>query len=84
MNQIEASLLERKYAASTGLKATFHQTENVLTVATRGPGFALDETLYLDGRTDPSNLFSRRTKPQWSPVICLERRALASMPGSRH
>jgi hypothetical protein len=29
-------------------------------------------------------LFSRRTKPQWSPVICLERRALASMPGSRH
>jgi hypothetical protein len=54
MNQIEASLLERTYAASTGLKATFHQTENVLTVATGGPGFVLDETLYLDGRTDPS------------------------------
>jgi hypothetical protein len=24
-------------------------------IATRGPSFALDETLYLDGRTDPSN-----------------------------
>jgi hypothetical protein len=56
MNQIGASFLERKYAASVRLKATFHQTEHVLTVATRGPGFALDETLYLDGRTEPSNL----------------------------
>jgi hypothetical protein len=71
MNQIEASLLERNYAASIGLKATFHQTENVLTVATRGPGFALDETLYLDGRTDPSNLnllgaTSLQTSTAWS------------------
>ena len=71
MNQIEAGLLERKYAASTGLKATFHQTENVLTVATRGPGFALDEALYLDGRTDPSNLnllgaTSLQTSTAWS------------------
>jgi len=56
MKQIGASLLERKYAASAKLKATFHQTEHVLTVATRGPGFALDETLYIDGRTQPSNL----------------------------
>ena len=39
MKQIGASLLERKYAASARLKATFHQTEHVLTVATRGPGF---------------------------------------------
>ncbi len=71
MNQIEASFLERKYAASTGLKAIFHQTENVLTVATRGPGFALDETLYLDGRADPSNLnllgaTSLQTSTAWS------------------
>jgi hypothetical protein len=71
MNQIGASLPERKYASSTGLKATFHQTENVLTVATRGPGFALDETLYLDGRTDPSNLHllgatSLQTRTAWS------------------
>jgi hypothetical protein len=71
MNQIEASLLERKYAASIGLKATFQQTENVLTVATRGLGFALDETLYLDGRTDPSNLnllgaTSLQTSTAWS------------------
>ena len=55
MKQIGAGLLERTYATSTKLKATFHQTEQVLTIATRGPGFALDETLYLDGRTDLSN-----------------------------
>jgi hypothetical protein len=55
MKQTGTGLLERKYATSTKLKATFHQTEQVLTIATRGPGFALDETLYLDGRTDPSN-----------------------------
>jgi hypothetical protein len=71
MKQIGASFLERKYAASVGLKATFHQTEYVLTVATRGPGFALDETLYLDGRTEPSNLkllgaTSIKTRTAWS------------------
>jgi hypothetical protein len=56
MNQIGASPLDRKYAAQTKLKATLQQTEDVLTVATRGPGFALDQTLYFDGRNDPSNL----------------------------
>jgi hypothetical protein len=56
MNQIGASPLDRKYAAQTKLKATLQQTEDVLTVATRGPGFALDQTLYLDGRNDPTNL----------------------------
>jgi hypothetical protein len=71
MKQIGASLLERGYAASAKLKATFHQTERVLTVATRGPGFALDETLYLDGRTDPSNqqllgATSLKTRTAWS------------------
>ena len=71
MNQIGASLPERKYVTSTELKATLHQTENVLTVATRGSGFALDETLYLDGRTDPSTLqllgaTSLQTKAAWS------------------
>src|SRR6516162_7817407 len=55
MKQIGASLLEQKYVASIRLKATVLQTEHVLTVATRGPGFALDRTLYLDGRTDPNN-----------------------------
>ena len=71
MQQIGASLLERKYAASASLNATFHQTEDVLTVATRGLGFALDETLYLDGRTEPSNLnllgaTSIKTRTAWS------------------
>ena len=51
-----ASLLERKYAAWTTLTAALHQTEKVLTIDARGPGFALDETLYLDGRSCPSNL----------------------------
>jgi hypothetical protein len=55
MKEIGANFLERKYAASVKLKATLHQTEHVLTVATRGPGFALDETLYLNGRTEPGH-----------------------------
>jgi hypothetical protein len=56
MKQMGASFLERQYAASVKLKATLHQTEHVMTIAARGPGFALDETLYLDGRTAPSKL----------------------------
>lgn len=55
MRDIGASFLERKYANSAQLKATFHQTDQSLTVATRGFGFALDESLELDGRTRPSN-----------------------------
>jgi hypothetical protein len=55
MKDIGASYLERKYANWAALKATFHQTDQVLRVATRGPGFALDESLDLDGRTKPSN-----------------------------
>ena len=71
MKQIGASLLERKYAASAKLKATFHQTEHVLTVATLGPGFALDEILYLNGRTEPSDLkflgaTTLKTRTAWS------------------
>ena len=71
MKQIGASLFERKYAASIRLKATVHQTEQVLTVATRGLGFALDRTLYLDGRTDPSNkqllgATALKTRTAWS------------------
>jgi hypothetical protein len=56
MNQVGADLLERKFASLTELKATIHQTGQVITVATRGRGFALDETLYPDGRSRPSNL----------------------------
>jgi hypothetical protein len=71
MKQIGASLLERKYAASVKLKATIHQTEHVMTIAARGPFFALDETLYLDGRTAPSKLdllgaTSLKTRTAWS------------------
>ena len=56
MTQIGASFLDRKYAAHVKLKATLQQTDDVLTIAARGPGFALDQTLYLDGRNDPANL----------------------------
>jgi hypothetical protein len=71
MNEIGASFLDRKYAASTRLTATLNQTEETLTVATRGPGFALDQTLYLDGHTDTGNLdllgaTSLNAKTSWS------------------
>jgi hypothetical protein len=56
MTRMGASLLETKYADWTTLTAAVHQTEEVLTIDARGPGFALDETLYLDGRSCPSNL----------------------------
>jgi hypothetical protein len=55
MKDIGTGFLERKYANSATLKATFRQTDQVLTVATRGLGFGLDEKLDLDGRTRPSN-----------------------------
>ena len=46
-------------------------TEHALTVATRGPGFALDEILYLNARTEPSNLnilgaTALKTRAAWS------------------
>jgi hypothetical protein len=71
MKQIGASFFERKYAAAVKLKATLHQTEHVMTIAARGPGFALDETLYLDGRTAPGKLdllgaISLKTRTAWS------------------
>jgi hypothetical protein len=71
MKQIGAGFLERTYAASVALKATLHQTELVMTIAARGPGFAFDEILYLDGRTAPSNLdvlgaTSLKTTTAWS------------------
>jgi hypothetical protein len=71
MKQIGASFLERRYAASVRLRATLHQTEHVMTIVARGPGFALDETLYLDGRTAPGNLdllgaISVKTRTAWS------------------
>jgi hypothetical protein len=71
MKQIGAGFLERKYADSVKLKATLQQNEHVLTIAARGPGFAFDEILYLDGRTAPSKLdllgaTSRKTRTAWS------------------
>ena len=71
MKQMGASFLERTYAASVTLKATLRQTETVMTIAARGPGFAFDEILYLDGRTAPSNLgvlgaTSLKTTTAWS------------------
>jgi hypothetical protein len=56
MTQIGAGFIDRKYAAHTRLKATLNQTADLLTIAARGPGFAFNQTLYLDGRNDPSYL----------------------------
>jgi hypothetical protein len=56
MTQIGAGFLDRKYAAHTRLRATLQQTADVLTIAARGPGFSFNQTLYLDGRNDPSYL----------------------------
>ena len=55
MKKVGARLLEQKFASLTNLEATIQQTEQVITVATRGRGFALDETLYPDERSHPSN-----------------------------
>jgi hypothetical protein len=56
MQKIGAGFLYRKLADVAPLKATFHQTEDVVTVATRAPGFALNETLYLDGASHLTNI----------------------------
>jgi len=71
LKEAGASIFEQKFAAWANLTATFHQTEDVLMVATRGPGFALDEFLYLDGRREPSSLqllgaTSLNTRTVWS------------------
>ena len=76
MKQIVAGLLDRTYAAETKLKATIHQTEQILTIAARGPGWALDETLYLDGHTDTSN-------QQLLGATAVETRAAWSQDGKR-
>lgn len=71
LKEVGAGFLEQKFAALVNLTATLHQTEDVLVVATRGPGFALDETLYLDGRRDRSSIqllgaTSLNTRTVWS------------------
>ncbi|MBV8417664.1 MAG: hypothetical protein JO251_20885 [Verrucomicrobia bacterium] len=53
MTQIGAGFLDRKYAAHAKLKARLQQTDDLLTIVARGPGFAFNQTLYLDGRNDP-------------------------------
>jgi hypothetical protein len=71
MTQIGASYIERKYADTVTLKATLSQTEKDLTLAVRGPAFAFDETLFLDGRSSPGSLkllgaTSLKTTTAWS------------------
>jgi hypothetical protein len=71
MKQIGAGFIDRKYAAHTRLRAKLEQTADVLTIAASGPGFAFNQTLYLDGRNDPSSLqilgaSAVNTKTIWS------------------
>ncbi|MBV8228147.1 MAG: hypothetical protein JO232_23480 [Verrucomicrobia bacterium] len=61
MKRMGVPWIERKLAASTKLEATYHQTEHLLTVTTRGPGFSRVETFYLDGRVEEKN--EKRTGP---------------------
>ena len=61
MKGMGAPLIERKFAASTKLEATYHQTEHLLTVTTRAPGFSRVETFHLDGRVEEKN--EKRTGP---------------------
>lgn len=52
MKHMGASYLQRKFANSANLKATYRQTVRVLTIAVRGTAVAMDETLHLDGSID--------------------------------
>jgi len=52
MKYMGASYLQRKFANSANLRATYRQTPSVLTIAVRGAAVAMDETLHLDGRAD--------------------------------
>jgi hypothetical protein len=56
MQKIGASFVECKLANVIPVKATLHQNGQSLTVATRAPGLAVDEILYFDGRSHPSNI----------------------------
>jgi len=61
MKRMGVPWIERKLAASTKLEATYHQTEHLLTVTTRAPGFSRVETFHLDGRVEEKN--EKRTGP---------------------
>lgn len=52
MKRLGVPWIERKFAASTKLEATYHQIGEVLTVRSRAPGFSRVETFHLDGRTE--------------------------------
>ena len=71
MSHLGASFIDRKYAAWTKLKAILRQSDDVLTIEARGPAFAFNQTLYLDGRSDTSALqllgaTSVNAKTTWS------------------
>jgi len=53
MKRVGVSVLERKIGSALKLKATYHQSENVLNIDTKGPAFSRKETHHLDGRADP-------------------------------
>jgi hypothetical protein len=52
MKEMGVPMIHRKFASSTKLEATYHQSANILTVTSRAPGFSRVETFYLDGRTE--------------------------------
>lgn len=71
MKYMGASYLQRKFADSANLRATYRQTASVLTIAVRGAAVAMDETLHLDGRADRRSqeilgLTSLKIRTTWS------------------
>jgi hypothetical protein len=71
MQEIGAAFHERKLADVIDLKADIRQTEHVVTIATRGLGVSINETLNLNGRTEPSDMSllgatSYKTATTWS------------------
>jgi hypothetical protein len=67
LKRMGASALERKFAASTKLESTYHQSRNLLTITTRGPLFSRSEHLRLDGA--PETKTEKRTGPYTIRIV---------------
>jgi hypothetical protein len=61
LKRMGVSALERKLAGSMKLESTYHESADLLTITTRGPGFSRTEHLRLDGRPEPKT--EKRTGP---------------------
>ena len=53
MKRVGVSVLERNIGSALKLEATYHRSQNVLNIDTKGAAFSRRETHHLDGRADP-------------------------------